>query len=147
MSDFYKGLAFSSEKDDWRTPKWLFDKLNAEFDFDVDLCASDDNYLCEEYYTKERNGMDADLRGKRVFCNPPYGRTKTSKWIRFCANCQADVVVMLLPARTDTKSFHELIYGKAEIRFLKGRLKFGGAKHNAPFPSMIVVFRGDKDDT
>lgn len=135
-------LMFSSKKDDWTTPKDLFNKLNDEFDFTVDLCASHDNALCWRYYTKENSGLDADLTGERVFCNPPYGRKETALWIKKCATCGADVAVMLIPARTDTAAFHDYIYGKAEIRFLRGRLKFGGSTNNAaPFPSMIVIFR------
>ena len=82
--------------------------------------------------------------GETAWCNPPYGR-ELPKWIEKCAK-EAErngaTVVMLIPARTDTKAFHDHIYGKAEIRFLKGRLKFKGAKNGAPFPSMVVVFRG-----
>lgn len=139
-----KELMFSSKKDDWTTPKWLFDELNAEFRFTVDLCASDENALCSKYYTKQNNGMLAQLSGERVFCNPPYGRSATGDWIKKCATSEADICVMLIPARTDTKAFHEYIYGKAEIRFIKGRLKFGGAKNGAPFPSMIVIFRKEQ---
>lgn len=136
-----KELMFSSKKDDWTTPKWLFDELDAEFNFTVDLCASEKNALCRKYYSIENDGMKADLTGERVFCNPPYGRKSTSDWIKKCATAKSDVTVMLIPARTDTKAFHKYIYGNAEIRFIKGRLKFGGAKNSAPFPSMIVIFR------
>lgn len=140
-------VMFSSKKDDWTTPRPLFDQLDSEFHFTVDLCASDENHLCEKYYTKENSGMDADLTGEIVFCNPPYGHKATSDWIKKCANAKA-TVVMLIPARTDTNAFHDYIWGKAEIRFLRGRLKFGGGKKadRAPFPSMIVIFRnGDKN--
>jgi site-specific DNA-methyltransferase (adenine-specific) len=143
MSDWRNDLMLSSERDDWRTPKDLFDELNAEFNFTVDLCADDNNHLCEKYYTEQNSGFDADLTGERVYCNPPYGRKSTADWIRKCAECSADVVVMLLPARTDTKAFHEYIYHKAEIRFIQGRLYFGGGRKidRAPFPSMIVIFK------
>lgn len=143
MSEWKNSLMLSSEKDDWQTPKELFDKLNAEFHFTVDLCADNKNHLCDKWYTKENSGMDADLTGERVYCNPPYGRKSTADWIRKCASCNADIVVMLIPARTDTNAFHDYIYNKAEIRFIRGRLKFGGGKiiDRAPFPSMIVIFR------
>lgn len=118
-------VMFSSNKNDWGTPQDLFDKLNDEFKFTVDLCADDTNHKVDKYYTKENDGMKADLTGEVVFCNPPYGRQETSKWIRKCAEAKA-TSVMLLPARTDTKAFHEYIYNKAEIRFLRGRLKFIG---------------------
>jgi site-specific DNA-methyltransferase (adenine-specific) len=136
--------AFSSEKDDWTTPRDLFEELDAEFHFTVDLCASVENALCEKFYTAENSCLDADFSGERVFCNPPYG-SKTGVFVEKCANLGGvNDVVMLLPARTDTKYFHEYIYNKAEIRFIKGRLKFGGAKCHAPFPSMIVIFKGGK---
>ena len=144
MSDWNNDLMLSSKRDNWRTPKDLFDKLDAEFHFTVDLCADDDNHLCKKYYSKENNGFDADLTGERVYCNPPYGRKSTGEWIKKCAICNADVVVMLLPVRTDTKAFHEYIYHKSEIRFIKGRLKFDGQKDPAPFPSMIVIFRNNE---
>lgn len=134
---------FSSKKDDWRTPIDLFNQLNDEFHFTVDLCSSDDNHLCDKYYTKENSGLNADLTGEVVFCNPPYGRKNTLEWVKKCATAKA-TVVMLIPARTDTKAFHDYIYHKAEIRFLRGRLKFlshCGVVDRSPFPSMIVIFR------
>ena len=81
--------------------------------------------------------------GWRVFCNPPYGRV-IGEWVKkaYQESKQPNtLVVMLLPARTDTRWFHDYIYGKAEIRFVKGRLKFGGCDNPAPFPSMIVIFK------
>lgn len=139
-------VMFTSNKDDYETPQELFDELNREFNFTVDLCASDENHKCAKYYTKENDGMNADLSGERVFCNPPYGRQKTAQWVKKCAEAGC-LAVMLLPARTDTNAFHKYIYKKAEIRFLKGRLKFGGGSGRAPFPSMIVIFRGNYDAT
>lgn len=138
-----KDIMFSSKRDDWRTPADLFKELDSEFHFTVDLCADDNNHLCEKYYTKENSGLDADLTGEVVFCNPPYGRSSTSAWVKKCARAKA-TVVMLLPARTDTNAFHDYIYNKAEIRFLRGRLCFddGDRGARAPFPSMIVIFRG-----
>ena len=78
-----------------------------------------------------------------VWCNPPYGR-EIGKWVEKAYNesLAGVTVVMLLPARTDTKWFHDYIYGKAEIRFVRGRLKFGDSKNSAPFPSMVIIFRG-----
>ena len=132
---------YSSARDDWRTPRRLFDELNAEFRFTVDLCADDHNHLCEKYFTRQNDGLKADLTGERVYCNPPYGR-EAPKWIKKCAEAKA-LSVMLLAARTDTKAFHEYIYNKpdVEIRFIKGRLKFDDGGGVAPFPSMIVIFR------
>lgn len=85
------------------------------------------------------------MGGYRVFCNPPYGQA-IKEWVKKCAESDAELVVMLIPARTDTKYFHEYIYGKAEIRFVRGRLKFGGCKNSAPFPSMVVIFDNQHRD-
>ena len=126
---------------EWETPQWLFDQLNAEFGFTVDVCATPENAKCERYYTVHDDGLTQDWSNEIVYCNPPYGR-EMSKWIQKAHGeaLKGSVVVMLIPARTDTKAFHEYIYKKMEIRFLKGRLKFGNAKNAAPFPSMIVLF-------
>ena len=134
-------VLFSSKSVVWETPQDLFDKLNAEFHFDLDVCALPENAKCERYYTPEDDGLLQPWNGV-CWCNPPYGRT-IGKWIQKAYETFAGggTVVMLLPARTDTKWFHEYIYNKAEIRFIKGRLKFGNSKNSAPFPSMIVVFR------
>ena len=99
-------------------------------------------------FIRETNGLLKDWGGRRVFCNPPYGRTSTGEWIRKCyeeAKKPGTVVVALIPARTDTRFFHDYIYHKAEIRFIKGRLKFGGCKDAAPFPSMVVIFGKEKE--
>ena len=135
---------FSSATEEWATPQNVFDALNAEFHFTLDPCSTDDNAKCAKHYTKADDGLSKDWTGERVFCNPPYGR-EMPKWIAKCAEhgMRGGVAVMLIPARTDTKAFHEFIYHNAEIRFIRGRLKFGGAKNSAPFPSMVVVFGGD----
>ena len=125
---------------EWNTPKWLFEKLNKEFHFDLDPCCTHENALCKNHFTKEEDGLRQNWGGQTVYCNPPYGR-EIADWVKKAAESNA-LVVMLLPARTDTKWFHEYIYGKAEIRFIKGRLHFNESKEGAPFPSMIVIFRG-----
>lgn len=134
---------FSNKSDEWATPIDVFNRLNEEFDFDLDPCADENNHKCERYFTKTQNGLIQNWGGSKVFCNPPYGK-EISAWVRKCSDeskKENTVVVMLIPARTDTKWFHDYIYQKAEVRFLKGRLKFGGSKNNAPFPSMVVVFK------
>lgn len=133
---------FSSKTVEWETPQDIFDALNAEFHFTLDPCSTDENAKCAKHYTKEQDGLIQDWTGETVFCNPPYGR-EMPKWIQKCYkhSTGGGIAVMLIPARTDTKAFHEYIYGKAEIRFVRGRLKFGGSKHPAPFPSMVVVYR------
>lgn len=133
-----KGM-LTSNKDDWETPQDLFDKLNALYGFTLDACASPENAKCKKYYTKEQNSLVQDWNHDRVWCNPPYGR-EIAKFV-MKATLSTSLVVMLLPARTDTRYFHEYIYGKQTIYFLKGRLKFSNSKTPAPFPSMIVVFR------
>ena len=136
-------VMFSNKSDEWATPIDVFNRLNEEFDFDLDPCADENNHKCERYFTKTQNGLIQNWGGSKVFCNPPYGK-EISAWVRKCSDeskKENTVVVMLIPARTDTKWFHDYIYQKAEVRFLKGRLKFGGSKNNAPFPSMVVVFK------
>ena len=134
---------FSSESNEWGTPKELFDELNAEFHFTLDPCSTHENAKCKQHYTVEEDGLSQDWAGEIVFCNPPYGR-EIAKWVKKAAVSHA-TTVMLIPARTDTSYFHDYIYGKAEIRFLRGRVRFertnGTPGDAAPFPSMIVVFR------
>ena len=129
-------LLFSSASDRWATPRDVFAALNAEFGFDFDPCPLDgDGDGLAPLFT--------EWRGRRVFCNPPYG-PGINKWLQ--RGLEASCAVFLLPARTDTRWFHELVLPHAtEIRFVKGRLRFGNAKNAAPFPSMIVVFRGSKE--
>jgi site-specific DNA-methyltransferase (adenine-specific) len=133
---------FSSKSDEWATPQDLFDKLNTIYHFNLDPCSTPENAKCENHFTIDDNGLIQDWNG-RVFMNPPYGR-EISKWVKKASDevkkGNAELVVALLPARTDTRWFHEYIYNKAEIRFIKRRIKFGGHKNSAPFPSMIVVF-------
>ena len=140
-------LMFSSKTDKWSTPQWLFDELDKEFHFTLDPCADEFNYKCNKYYNKEQDGLLQDWEGEVVFCNPPYGKIETGIWTKKCYEESLKpntTVVLLIPARTDRKSFHDYIYGKAEIRFIKGRLKFGDGKNYAPFPSMVVVFKNKK---
>lgn len=131
-------VMFSSKTDLWATPQSFFDQMNREFNFNLDVCAISDNAKCERYFSPEVDGLEQDWDGNRVWCNPPYGR-QIGKWVRKAAESKA-LIVMLLPARTDTAWFHDYIYHKAEIRFIRGRLKFGDGKNSAPFPSMVVVF-------
>lgn len=132
---------FTSTTDLWETPQNFFDELDEEFHFTLDACALPSNAKCAAYYTPEQDGLAQPWTGT-VWCNPPYGR-QIGRWVEKAAMSAAEgaTVVMLLPARTDTRWFHKYIYGKRESRFVAGRLKFGGAKWNAPFPCMVVVFR------
>lgn len=134
---------FSSKTDLWSTPQVFFDQLNKEFNFTLDPCATRENAKCSKYFTKQEDGLKQDWGGETVFVNPPYGR-EIKKWVKKASEESkkpGTTVVMLMPARTDTTYFHDYIYKKVkEIRFIRGRLKFGNAKNSAPFPSMVVIF-------
>ncbi|MBQ1450880.1 MAG: adenine methyltransferase [Eggerthellaceae bacterium] len=139
MSGFTPGMR-SSTTPEWSTPRDLFDELDAEFHFDLDVASTDENALCEKHYTKDDDGLSNEWTGS-VWCNPPYGR-EIGKWMRKAAESNwGGVTVCLVPARTDTAWWHEWIVGHAtEVRFIRGRLKFGGSESGAPFPSAIVVY-------
>jgi phage N-6-adenine-methyltransferase len=144
MNKVTQNLMFSSEKQDWATPQQFFDEVNKKYGpFDLDVCATHDNAKCSTYYTLEN--FDDGLKNnwsqyKRCWMNPPYGRG-IGEWVRkaYSESLNGCLVVCLLPARTDTKWFHEYCM-KGKIEFIKGRLKFGNSKNSAPFPSMIVIF-------
>lgn len=165
---------FSSNTDNWSTPEDFFQKLDEEFGFDLDPCASHENHKCDQYFTKEDDGLSQDWSDHTVFMNPPYGepenvcrpncKKKTCKerdhccteyvpgiidWMKQAhtfAHAGAATVVCLVPSRTDTKWWHEnVIEPGYEVRFVKGRLKFGGCKNSAPFPSAVVVMRNGKE--
>lgn len=144
-------VLFSSAKTDWETPDKIFNDLNEEFHFELDAAASEANAKCKKFYTEEDDGLKQDW-DVTTFCNPPYGRKLTGQWVEKAYQEHqkyGSTIVLLIPARTDTKWFHEYIYGKAAIRFLKGRLKFKvngvESKESAPFPSMVVIFKGKRD--
>lgn len=138
----------SSKNMNWCTPQEFFDRLNLEFNFVLDAAATDESAKCQRYYTPETDGLAQSWKcDGAVFCNPPYGR-QLGKWVRkaWYEAQTGQTIVLLIPARTDTAYFHDFIYGKAEIRFLRGRLCFtdeaGNAANYAPFPSMVVVYNG-----
>ena len=137
---------FTSNTDLWATPQYFFDKLNQRFNFDLDVCALPENAKCDKYFTPEIDGLKQDWNGT-CFMNPPYGR-EIGKWVEKAYNeaQRGNVIVALLPARTDTKWFHDHIYMMYGVEFelLKGRLKFGNSKNSAPFPSMVVVFKSNR---
>ena len=136
-------VLFSLKETVWSTTQDFFNKLNEEFDFTIDVCALPENAKCKRYFTPEDDALKQKWTGT-CFCNPPYGR-EIGQWVEKASKSadEGETVVMLLPARTDTKWFHNYVYGKAEIRFVAGRLKFGGSKNNATFPSMVVIFRSE----
>ena len=139
-------VMFRSTTDQWATPQTFFDKINKEFNFTLDPCADSTNHKCPLYYTKEQNGLLQNWGGHTVFCNPPYGRAIKDWIVKAYEEAQKPntIVVLLIPARTDTTYFHDYIYQKHEIRFIRGRLKFGDSKNAAPFPSMLVIMKTRK---
>jgi site-specific DNA-methyltransferase (adenine-specific) len=142
------GYIPDSKTDLWATPQKLFNELHEEFAFTLDVAADESNHKCAWYFTEEQNGLDQDWSGGRVWCNPPYGRIIADfvkKGYDAVRSGKCPLAVYLVPARTDTKWFHEYVLtavaeGWAEIRFVKGRIKFGDAKVGAPFPSIVIVF-------
>jgi phage N-6-adenine-methyltransferase len=138
-----KGL-MSSKTPEWATPQEFFDKLDSEFGFTVDVCANEANAKVDTYYGTLVDGLSQEWRGT-CWMNPPYGR-EISKWMHKAYHSSIDseaTVVCLVPSRTDTAWWHDYAM-KGEVRFIRGRLKFGDAKNNAPFPSAVVVFRNKK---
>lgn len=153
-------VMFSSKSDEWTTPLTTFAPLNTEFRFKVDVAASKDNKLCKYYLGPDhvtpcmRDALAPAVLwgydGDAVWCNPPYSLCK--EFVAKAVEQQKNgvTVVMLIPSRTDTKYWHTYIWDAdkhcprkgIEVRFIKGRLKFGGAKNSAPFPSVVVVFKG-----
>lgn len=140
MSPINRGMMTSSTAE-WATPQAFFDKLNSEFHFALDVCSTDDNAKCSAHYTKEQNGLKQPWVGS-CWMNPPYGR-RIGAWMRkaYESSQAGALVVCLLPARTDARWFHRWVLGKAELRFVAGRLHFVGAKSGAPFPSMVAIYR------
>ena len=132
-------IHFMSQTDEWATPRDFFATLDKEFHFTLDPCATKENATCKKFYTRENDGLAQCRDNERVFCNPPYGR-EIKKWVKKASEASGGLVVMLIPARTDTLYFHDYIYHQAMIRFLRGRLKFGDSKNSAPFPSMLVIY-------
>lgn len=148
---------YSSKTDEHPTPQWFFDVLNEEFRFTLDPCATHENAKCAKYFTRDEDGLSQDWRGHVVFMNPPYGRT-IGQWMRKAYESSQDgaTVVCLVPARTDTRWWRDYVgyydwttgtqvNHASEVRLVTGRLKFGDAKHTAPFPSAVVIYRGERE--
>ena len=139
-------LMFSSNDMTWETPQWLFNKLDKEFNFTLDVCALPETAKCKNYYTPQIDGLKQDWEDNICWMNPPYGR-EIGVWIEKAYNesLKGATVVCLIPSRTDTKYWHDYCMKASEIRFIKGRLKFGNSKNSAPFPSAIVIFNGKQN--
>ena len=135
---------YSSKTNEWSTPQDFFNELDKEFNFTLDPCSTRENAKCTKYFTVEDDGLKQDWSNDVVFMNPPYGR-EIKYWVQkaYEESLKGATVVCLIPSRTDTKYWHDYIFGKADdIRFIKGRLKFGGSKNPAPFPSAVIVYKG-----
>jgi len=147
MSKFNRDVMFSSASEEWETPQDVFDYCNRhEGPLNLDVCATHENAKCFLYITKEQDALKQNWGGKWCWMNPPYGN-EIKKWVRkaYISSLNPGTkVVCLLPARTDTKWFHDYCV-KGRIWFIRGRLKFGGAKNSAPFPSMVVIFHFPND--
>lgn len=134
----------SSTTDEWATPQDFFDGLNQELGFGLDVCATAENAKCDAYYTKKQNGLAQAWHKAAAVCwmNPPYGR-QIGAWMKkaYEESQKGATVVCLVPARTDTAWWHDYAM-RGSVRFVRGRLKFGGAKNSAPFPSAVVIFGG-----
>lgn len=135
-------MHFSSATDEWATPQAFFDELDAEFHFTLDVCATSENAKCPRHFTRSTDGLSQPWGQERCWMNPPYGRA-IGAWMRkaYEASMLGALVVCLIPARTDTAWWHEYAAKATERRFVRGRLRFGEAKHSAPFPSVVVIFR------
>mgnify|MGYP003109950985 FL=1 len=132
---------YSSKTYDWSTPQDFFERYDRIYNFKLDVCASVFNAKCEKFFTVEDDGLEQNWTGQ-CWMNPPYGRS-IGKWMQkayeSCVKNNA-TVVCLVPSRTDTKWWHDYAM-KGDIEFIKGRLRFGGAKENAPFPSAVITFK------
>ena len=131
---------FSSAKHDWTTPVDLFHRLDRVYQFDLDVASSEENALCKRFFTEADNGIAQSWADSRVWCNPPYGRS-IGVWTRKAAQEaeRAVLIVMLVPARTDTSWWHDAVK-TARVEYIKGRLKFGNSKNSAPFPSALLYW-------
>ena len=131
---------FSSATDRWATPQDFFDQVARRYPFTLDVCALESNAKCARFFSPEDDGLAQDWDGEVCWMNPPYGR-EIGAWMAKAVEewQRGAVVVCLVPARTDTRWWHDYAM-RGQVTFIRGRLKFGGAKNSAPFPSALVVF-------
>jgi phage N-6-adenine-methyltransferase len=139
------GDRFQSARQDWTTPDSVFEPLRAEFGFTLDAAASAENTRAAAYFTAADDGLRQDWGHHVVWLNPPYGSggAPLKSWVQkaYEASVRGATVVMLIPARTNTEWFHTYCLERAEVRFIRGRPKFGNADHGLPLPLCLVVFR------
>lgn len=136
---------FKSNNQEWETPQWLFDELNREFNFNLDVCASENNHKCLNYFTKDDDALTKNWVGT-CYMNPPY--SKVGVWIDKACNeaiKHNNTIVCLILAKTNTNWWHDFCMYASEIRLIQGRIKFEGAKHGLPWPTAIVIFRGQDE--
>lgn len=138
---FLMSVHFSSLTNEWSTPQNFFDAQNAIHKFTLDPCSTHENAKCSKHYTQHDDGLKKDWSKDRVWMNPPYGR-EIGVWMKkaFEESQRGALVVCLVPARTDTAWWHNYA-AKGQVSFIRGRLKFGGGKNSAPFPSCLVIFK------
>ena len=149
MDDATQAVMFSHLSDEWETPQALFDTLHDEFVFRLDAAASVHNTKCKRYFSRDEDALTADWIGS-VWLNPPYSQCADFIAKAHSESLRGVTTVALLPSRTDTRWWHGYVWDKdrhmprngVEVRFLRGRLRFVGAKSSAPFPSVVVVFFG-----
>jgi site-specific DNA-methyltransferase (adenine-specific) len=132
---------FTSRTEEWETPYHVFSAINAEYQFQVDVCATSENTKCKVYFDKTDDGLQKEWSPYRCWMNPPYGKN-ISKWMKkaFEESQRGSLVVCLVPSRTDTKWWHDWVMRASEIRFISGRISFGNQKQSAPFPSCIIIY-------
>ena len=138
-------IMFSHKSDEFETPKDFYEKINNIWDFTLDPAATIDNAKCKKYYTIDDDGLSKSWEGESVFLNPPY--SQNSIWVQKAyeeGQKEDTEVVVLIPARTCTKYWHNYCMKAQELHFIKGRLKFGNMTNSAPFPSVLVVFSNVK---
>ena len=143
--DINTEVLFSSSTPEWETPQDFFEKYNSQYHFTLDAASTDENAKCENHFTAEDDGLKQNWGGQIVWLNPPYGR-QIGKWVQKAyeeSKKPNTVIVCLLPARTDTTWFHDYCC-RGNVQFIRGRLKFGGSKNSAPFPSMVVTFKTEE---
>jgi site-specific DNA-methyltransferase (adenine-specific) len=149
MNEKTKGVMFSSKSNDWSTPQHFFDQLQEQFgEFTLDPCSNSSNYKVKNHFTERDDGLKQSWAGHNVFMNPPYGRV-IKDWLKKAyeeSQVSGTTVVALIPARTDTRYWHNYVMKGEAVYFVKGRLKFGNGENSAPFPSAVVVFKKNLHD-
>lgn len=143
-----ESVHYLSQSDEWPTPQRRYDDLHREFRFTLDPAATKENAKCAKFFTREDDGLSQDWSGETVFLNPPFGRV-IGQWVKkaYESSVQGSTVVCLLPARTDTRWWHDYVLRSKEIRWIRGRIRFEGGRHVAPFPSVVVVFKSNHSRT